>query len=87
MVVAFELLALWLGQTRKTLPQEDAREIIASLREVPSLIEQALAYRSAIADVAETFKGCSDYLFLGRGINFPTLSMIKKVSLARKNKI
>ena len=39
---------------------------------MPSLIEQALAYRSAIADVAETFKGCSDYLFLGRGINFPT---------------
>jgi glucosamine--fructose-6-phosphate aminotransferase (isomerizing) len=72
MVVAFELLALWLGQTRKTLPQEDAREIIASLRDVPSLIEQALAYRSAIAEVAETFKGCSDYLFLGRGINFPT---------------
>jgi glucosamine--fructose-6-phosphate aminotransferase (isomerizing) len=72
MVVAFELLAVWLGQARGTLDQEDAREIITSLQEAPALIEQALAYRPRIADVAETFKGCSDYLFLGRGINFPT---------------
>ena len=72
MLVAFELLALWLGQERGTLSEDDAREVVAALRDAPELIEQALAYRPCIAEVAETYKGRSDYLFLGRGINFPT---------------
>ena len=72
MVAAFELLAVWLGRARGTLADEHAAEIIAALRATPGLVEEALHQRDHIAEIAESFKGCADYLFLGRGINFPT---------------
>ena len=72
MVAAFELLAVWLGRARGTLADEQAADIIQALRATPGLIEEALKERFNIAKVAEAFKGHSDYLFLGRGINFPT---------------
>ena len=72
MVAAFELLAVWLGRARGTLADDQAAEIIQALRATPGLIEEALKERFHIAKVAEAFKGHSDYLFLGRGINFPT---------------
>ena len=72
MVAAFELLAVWLGRARGTLGDEQAAELIRALRSTPGLIEEALKERFHIAKVAEAFKGHSDYLFLGRGINFPT---------------
>ena len=72
MLAAFELLAIWLGRGRGALPDATAREVIAELRRLPSLLEEALEERTAIAEVAEAFKGHRDYLFLGRGVNFPT---------------
>ena len=72
MVAAFELLAVWLGRARGTLSDDRAAEIISALRATPGLVEEALQQRPHIAEIAESFKGCADYLFLGRGINFPT---------------
>ena len=72
MVAAFELLAIWLGRARGTLSDDVAAELIRHLRATPGLIEEALKERFNIANIAEAFKGHADYLFLGRGINFPT---------------
>jgi len=72
MVAAFELVAIWLGRARGTLRDEEAAEIIKALRATPSLIEDAIKERDNIAKIAEQFKTYKDFLFLGRGINFPT---------------
>ncbi|MEX2534729.1 MAG: glutamine--fructose-6-phosphate transaminase (isomerizing), partial [Trueperaceae bacterium] len=72
MVVAFELLAVWLGRRRGTLAEQQATVLLSELRRIPSLVEEALAGRDAIANLAEAFKDRRDYLFLGRGVNFPT---------------
>ena len=72
MVAAFELVAIWLGRARGTLDDTDAANLIRALRQTPGLLEDALKEREHIAQVAERFKDYSDYLFLGRGINFPT---------------
>ena len=72
MVAAFELVAIWLGRARGTLNDEDAASLIHALRQTPGLLEDALQEREHIAQVAERFKNYNDYLFLGRGINFPT---------------
>ena len=72
MVAAFELIAIWLGRARGTLNDADAASLIHALRQTPGLLEDALKEREHIAQVAERFKGHSDYLFLGRSINFPT---------------
>jgi len=63
---------VWLGRRLGRLSEERASELIYALRHTPNLIEAVLEERDAIAEVAEAFKGKSDYLFLGRGINFPT---------------
>ena len=72
MVAAFELLGIWLGRSRGTLSDARAGELIRALRGAPKLVEEALGSRECVADIAERFKNHSDYLFLGRGINFPT---------------
>ncbi|MEX2541294.1 MAG: glutamine--fructose-6-phosphate transaminase (isomerizing) [Trueperaceae bacterium] len=72
MLVAFELLAVWLGRRRGTLSAADATVLLGELRRVPSLVDEALAGRPQIAAVAEAFKDRRDYLFLGRGVNYPT---------------
>jgi glutamine---fructose-6-phosphate transaminase (isomerizing) len=71
MLAAFELFAIWLGRARNVLSDEKAAELIHELRTLPGLVEKALEERTHIAEIAEAFKGKSDYLFLGRGINFP----------------
>jgi glucosamine--fructose-6-phosphate aminotransferase (isomerizing) len=70
-LVALQLLALYLAQTRGTLPAEDIRGHIAELLQVPQLIERALDASAATEKVAERFYNRTDFLFLARGINYP----------------
>ena len=72
MLAAFELIAIWLGRARGVLNNMEASRLIQSLRSTPGLVELALEEREHIAQIAEAFKDKDDYLFLGRGINFPT---------------
>lgn len=72
MLAAFELIAIWLGRARGELSDSKAAELIQALRSTPGLVEHALEEREHIAKIAEQFKDKRDYLFLGRGINFPT---------------
>ncbi|ADI14476.1 glutamine--fructose-6-phosphate transaminase (isomerizing) [Truepera radiovictrix] len=72
MVAAFELLAIFLGRARGVLSGEAAAELIRALRALPGLVEETLGARPEIAAVAEAFKDKRDYLFLGRGANYPT---------------
>ena len=72
MVTAFELLAIFLGRAKGTLSGERAAEIIRALRQLPGLVEETLQTRDEIARIAETYKDKRDYLFLGRGANYPT---------------
>ena len=72
MVTAFELLAIYLGRAKGTLSGERAAELIGALRQLPGLVEETLRTRPVVARIAETYKHKRDYLFLGRGANYPT---------------
>ncbi|ABF44314.1 MULTISPECIES: glutamine--fructose-6-phosphate transaminase (isomerizing) [Deinococcus] len=74
MVSAFVLLSLWLGRARGTLSEEQAQELLHATRELPRLVEEALAPERVenIRRVAEKYAHARDYLFLGRGVNAPT---------------
>jgi len=72
MVTAFELLAIYLGRAKGTLSGERAAELISALRGLPGLVEEALRTREVVALIAEKYKSRRDYLFLGRGANYPT---------------
>ena len=70
-LVALHLLALYLAQVRSTLSEAAIRGHIEELLLVPQIIEQAVKASAATEKVAERFYNRTDFLFLGRGINYP----------------
>ena len=70
-LVALHLLALYLGQTRGTLAPDAAREHIEALEQLPILIEEALKSEPQIEEIAKRFYQCKDFLYLGRGVQYP----------------
>ena len=70
-LVALHLLALYIAQLRGTLATEDMRRHIEELLRIPQILEQAVKASRATVKVAERFYNRTDFLFLGRGINYP----------------
>ena len=70
-LVALQLLALYMAQVRGTLAPAQIRRHIEELLQLPHIIEQTLKASATMERVAEKFYNRSDFLFLGRGINYP----------------
>jgi glucosamine--fructose-6-phosphate aminotransferase (isomerizing) len=70
-LVALQLLALYMAQVRGTLTPAQIRNHIAELLQMPQTIEQTIKASAVMEKVAERFYNRSDFLFLGRGINYP----------------
>ncbi|WP_427157469.1 glutamine--fructose-6-phosphate transaminase (isomerizing) [Aliinostoc sp. HNIBRCY26] len=71
-LMAFYALALDLGDRRQTLPAEKLAEIIQGLRQIPQAIEDTLESQEQLTEhLAHDFADTKDFIFLGRGINFP----------------
>ena len=71
MVVACYLVGLWLGRQRGVLTAEDVRKRIQDLIEIPRLVEQTLELDTKIAALARHLSSARDFLYLGRGLQFP----------------
>jgi glucosamine--fructose-6-phosphate aminotransferase (isomerizing) len=71
-LVAFYCLALDLAYRRKVLSLKRIEEILTGLRQLPSQIEVILESQERyIEELAHDFAETKDFIFLGRGINFP----------------
>ena len=70
-LVALQLLALYLAQVRETMSPEVLRSEIEQLLRLPQLIEQTIEASEPIERIAERFSARRDFLFVGRGINYP----------------
>ncbi|HBE16899.1 MAG TPA: glutamine--fructose-6-phosphate transaminase (isomerizing) [Cyanobacteria bacterium UBA11149] len=71
-LVAFYCLALDLAYRKKTLPLSQITEIITELRQLPSQMEIVLESQERyIEELAHDFTETQDFIFIGRGINFP----------------
>jgi glutamine---fructose-6-phosphate transaminase (isomerizing) len=70
-LVALQLLALYIAQVRGTLSSEEMKSHIDALLQLPHVIDQAIRASAAMERVAEKFHSRSDFLFLGRGFNYP----------------
>jgi glucosamine--fructose-6-phosphate aminotransferase (isomerizing) len=71
-VVALTLFTVRMGRLRGTLTAEQGREILHALKELPEKVEQVLELNDAIRELARIYKSASNFLYLGRGYNFPT---------------
>ena len=70
-LVALQLLALYIAQVRGTLTSDEMKSHIDGLLQLPHVIDQAIRASAAMERVAERFHSRSDFLFLGRGFNYP----------------
>ncbi len=70
-LVALYLLALRLAQARGTLTLDDSKPHMDALLQLPQLLDETLKVAPELEEVAARFHARTDFLFLGRGINYP----------------
>ena len=70
-LVALYLLALRLAQVRGALSFEQSKPHVDALLQLPLLLEQALKVAPQMEEIAGRFHATADFLYLGRGINYP----------------
>ena len=70
-MVALYLFAMYLGQLRGTLGEEESRRHAQQLAGLPFKIERLLSESDELEELAREFHRAIDFLYLGRGINFP----------------
>ena len=70
-LTALYLLALHLGQRRGVLDRDRGRQLIEDIVTLPALVQATLEKTKAIGKIAKKYGHASDFLYLGRGINYP----------------
>lgn len=70
-VVALTMLALCIGREKKTISKEQFVSVVRELGQIPQKIERVLEQNTRIADFAKTFTYTQNFIYLGRGYNFP----------------
>ena len=70
-LTALYLLAVALGRLNGKLKQAEARKLLRDLMFLPSWVEKALEIDRQIKELARELMHSQDFLYLGRGINYP----------------
>ena len=65
------LICLRLGQIRGSLTPEEFGRVAEELEKLPKSIETVLQSEKAIQKIAKSYHEASNFLYLGRGYNFP----------------
>jgi glucosamine--fructose-6-phosphate aminotransferase (isomerizing) len=65
------MMALKIGFAKGTLEKERYLELMRDLQAIPEKVKQILENTDNIKAIAEKYKDASDFLYLGRGYNFP----------------
>lgn len=65
------MIALRLGQLRGTIDAESFNRVASQLVTLPAQIQEVLKYDTLIKKIAAAYKDASNFLYLGRGYNFP----------------
>ena len=69
-VIALALFTLRLARLRG-LPAEEGRPIVEALQKLPAQIKDVLDRADEIESIADEFNDAANFLYLGRGYNFP----------------
>jgi len=69
-ITVLTLLAVLLARMR-TIAAERGKEVLSGLTQIPKKVESILAHEEEIKQIAARFYQKDNFLYLGRGINFP----------------
>ena len=71
-LTSFYLLALYMAETKESLPEVELNEIKSEMLILPQKIEQILAHKENIQACARKYANTRDFIYIARGINYPT---------------
>ncbi len=71
-LMAFYLLALYMAEIKESVSTEELNTMKAEIMILPQKIEQVLAHTEDIQACAKKYSSAKDFIFVARGINFPT---------------
>ena len=70
-LIVLSLITLLIARQRGTITADQGKAICAELLSLPDKVQSMLKNTSEIERIAEEFKNISNFLYLGRGYNFP----------------
>ena len=70
-IVGLFLLAIKLGLTREALGPQEAKILLENLTKIPHQLQKVLELNEAIIPLAKKYMNARDFLYLGRGVNYP----------------
>lgn len=70
-IMSLILITMMIGKNNGTIPDKDLKEIAAELKGLPEKMRQIIDKKNDYKFIAEEFKNAKNFLYLGRGLNFP----------------
>lgn len=70
-ITILTLMALQIAKKKGTISASRLREILYEMENIPKKIEEVLKLDEQIQEIADIYKNASNFLYLGRGYNFP----------------
>jgi glucosamine--fructose-6-phosphate aminotransferase (isomerizing) len=70
-ITVLTLIALRLAKAKGTMSNTDFRRHLVELEMIPKKVEEVLKSESLTKEIAAIYKDVSNFLYLGRGFNFP----------------
>lgn len=70
-LTVLSMICLIVAQKRGTITEQKFHELLIELEAIPGKVERVLQLNDKVREIAYTFKDASNFLYLGRGFNFP----------------
>ena len=70
-VTVLTLMALRFGHAKGTIPESRFHQLVNALEAIPGQVQEMLKTDDTIEKIAELYKDARNFLYLGRGYNFP----------------
>ncbi|MEQ8925935.1 MAG: glutamine--fructose-6-phosphate transaminase (isomerizing) [Fulvivirga sp.] len=70
-LTVLNMIALRVAHKKGTISERRYHELLVELENIPAKVEKALKLEPMIKEIAELFKDARNFLYLGRGFNFP----------------
>src|SRR5258706_911560 len=70
-LIVLNMIALIVAQKKGTITEQKFHELMVEMENIPSKVEQVLKLNEQIKEIAYTFKDATNFIYLGRGYNFP----------------
>jgi len=70
-LTVLSMIALSVAHRKGTITEQKLHELLVEIETIPSHVEKALKLNDEIKEIAFTFKDARNFIYLGRGYNFP----------------